>query len=1760
MSRLAVEWIQRSFSVPKIGSIERDLADGYILLKILTQMGYVTDEEVEVLPQRSANPSVILDNFKLLTKFIKRININLTKRMVTQIMAEESGIAAELIMKMKRGMETMNNPKANLEPEYKKSLKSLRPRKFERYDYYKDVVDTPTSELFYRDATSTLYNGIFNEIDMRCQLGEYEEYKYDVDKNAIREEQKDRELELERKQKTHKEINEFERTIREKNITTAAEVTDKWKKSLKPGEARHIRDLQFELATLKVRELKENRQRNIHRTEEVNGINEFEFNLTRLGIGGGEENTNLTTTYESASSFLDRIEEMTMKNLPSNAVIQDFVTQLKVRTKEKKLARYDKARRRRRMLVDQANAQTEANSRGAVSDSQTLGAYENSVLLNEKMIKLKLKEERDNTAISANIENSKRIKEEAEESVRLFAEQFRMIADESSDERLQHVRVLQESIAQKKARKHEGIHNFCREVVVEMIANMFDAISTEPFDSRNRYSTIPFATEGCVELLDKLLQHLDNVVGNTGDVDDLCITMLDSWPAFAALALNLNKWKANTVFTTVQIVAAATEPIVDVESTEAPAEAITNILPTETVSSIELTKSMSFIESTHQVIEDILSNGKKNSTNESGSTQVFNENLSLSSDEIIQLNEKITGNVCKVLYVMNTAGGWTNPHYCYTQLSHWLNQHQSTIALWDSICAYEAGIKIKPLLDGKVPAINFQSLVKIFGRSTYINESGTSFAIEEEVEVPDAVLGTALPPKILALLKEMVDIVNRINAIKDSFISNINDISPTFNHQFTETTLAILLGQSLFVRNFIRDVYIAANVTAIIPPIVIVSNAITSDIPVVGPFDNPSGCIEVLDWFLRGGTKDNAPEHLAALIAEESGVSAPAAGKKKAPAKGAAEEEVPCCSYITGIIVVKSISVAEDSSAMSLESPLAIASTGYLLLQSYLRRKRGNLLANSADDSAVLSLVQKENYMSGTTRLYVLNNEENSTDIKYASVDIAVAELMLCCVLDACQPIIDGVSSAPRVNNILSFRRNNNLSPVNKLLLLHDLGTNPLNLLSLYDLHAVLCRAQAEEIEIKGSLMVLLTTQLKIIENGISNREEILVSSIKKAEERYKQLCMSTISEINKANLTDTDVKHKLMDLVCNIGDIIDRKHRQWLQLTSDLIKAASNELFAAQILMLKLIEVTGEVTFKVLESHKNAGLQLASLLEMAGYDEFPWLVDATGTNRLLVDAKRDELRAVINTVCQDIEQLYVNSDASELRVMHQETESASDKSVVWTSLASLPTTAADVNAVRSTIISSVYKDTLEFAVTWNSTIHLMLQDIISNVNASNERLKKYVVSRHGYEHRVLSQWSKELLSFNLNDVVSISDFLKVSSFIVSYDHKVDGIRAISKGNNLINLSDMRLPLVMISELSQEMCLRLDGDNDAHNAPSLSTTIMDIIKLKIEQSEDYYKMTPMVWRDSVKVEQFVASILRRSVTSSDCDTRRNFQKLFILTLVAGLIPALPNKSYLLRIGKILSPATLEDLPLSFQQQPTFPIDLFLAKLLDDKFIKKGWYSSSNSSDLKLLFTAVANCCRVKSTKDVLVEEFLLMLCSDITDIESKLLENSMSLMRINGNDDDPNAINISNKPSKMVLTAMPLFVNNGLCKLAYLAAHMRLDEPAPLNAGVVSKDYTRFKEVMGDHKLSVKQLEWLVSKLGCEDVCSVSARIMTDKSHRIFGLSNDTGRNNLFPQEIIGKNSEVYISELLQDTYIGSKSVQEKLLLSRGPTQEGLTI
>lgn len=88
MSSLASSWLEKHFKIPgKISSLERDLANGYILLLVAEQCELLTPEQMEA-SKNSQIPSDIVENFKILNKGLEKWHIKLNKSEIANIVSE----------------------------------------------------------------------------------------------------------------------------------------------------------------------------------------------------------------------------------------------------------------------------------------------------------------------------------------------------------------------------------------------------------------------------------------------------------------------------------------------------------------------------------------------------------------------------------------------------------------------------------------------------------------------------------------------------------------------------------------------------------------------------------------------------------------------------------------------------------------------------------------------------------------------------------------------------------------------------------------------------------------------------------------------------------------------------------------------------------------------------------------------------------------------------------------------------------------------------------------------------------------------------------------------------------------------------------------------------------------------------------------------------------------------------------------------------------------------------------------------------------------------------------------------------------------------------------------------------------------------------------------------------------------------------------------------------------------------------------------
>jgi hypothetical protein len=134
------------------------------------------------------------------------------------------------------------------------------------------------------------------------------------------------------------------------NTRKMDEMTEKWKKTQLVKKNRQIRDLQYELAVSRRGELLQLQQKQVHEKQEKDGIVEFERNMKKLGIAPNGNDSGMTISYEAPEAYEDRIKQLAAQTMPTEEEISNFKTQLKERTTANRLARYEKARRRRRAL------------------------------------------------------------------------------------------------------------------------------------------------------------------------------------------------------------------------------------------------------------------------------------------------------------------------------------------------------------------------------------------------------------------------------------------------------------------------------------------------------------------------------------------------------------------------------------------------------------------------------------------------------------------------------------------------------------------------------------------------------------------------------------------------------------------------------------------------------------------------------------------------------------------------------------------------------------------------------------------------------------------------------------------------------------------------------------------------------------------------------------------------------------------------------------------------------------------------------------------------------------------------------------------------------------------------------------------------------------------------------------------------------------------------------------------------------------------
>ena len=465
--------------------------------------------------------------------------------------------------------------------------------------------------------------------------------------------EKDTELNQRGQQRCHEShIKRNELTM--KNTQFNASLYKNWSATQKVKKDRIIRDLQFELARNGFTQLKKTRENIQHRTDQEYGIDAYEKNLIKNGIGGGDADNDrlLGINPENGEQFLERIEELARNNFPIDKEITGFLSQLKSRMKERKAIRHEKARRRRKGAAEQARAaQEEADTAAATAAemaSTTIKSSRKNMYMNED----EDSDDDDDNATIDLVEAQEKLRIAAEESVRQFAEDFRSKYDTQSHATT--MAAILEARGAYQAKKRAANYEMCRSIALNIVDISLNSSDEGQRDSslkfKQHYPTRALLTEGLFRVIERQVETAGGTrpepstmeaTPTPSDLDLQDITTLDIWPPYAMLAMNAGLWRVDNEVTVEMSSAEMGDgkalPLIAGEGL-ADAVDINDVADGgKTLSQPKRTrkKEVSFIDTTQTMLESLLSRGCRPTTTKGvgGNTNSNSTDTSASKDQ-----------------------------------------------------------------------------------------------------------------------------------------------------------------------------------------------------------------------------------------------------------------------------------------------------------------------------------------------------------------------------------------------------------------------------------------------------------------------------------------------------------------------------------------------------------------------------------------------------------------------------------------------------------------------------------------------------------------------------------------------------------------------------------------------------------------------------------------------------------------------------------------------------------------------------------------------------------------------------------------------------------------------------------------------------------------------------------------------------------------------------------------------------------------------
>ena len=951
-----------------------------------------------------------------------------------------------------------------------------------------------------------------------------------------------------------------------------------WSRTETEKKNRIIRDLQFELAANSVAELKKMRLNAVHRDVQVKGIADFESSLFKSGLGcGDEEGGTLGISYENGEVYLERIEDLARESFPDDDEIRKFVTQLKVRTREKKVARHEKERRKRKTVASNNNSITPVESKEFTVEKAKPTSCQSDSSEDELMIDIETARSTRNAM--------------AEESIQKFAEESRLV-HESGDRLMIFNNVIQKQ-KQRAINKSKATHDTCRLIVLQML-------STIDY-GRGHQSNLAVGDQKNSAVAAHMLYIADLQLDTSSSATERSsfvssftdLRVYDSWLSYAALSANIGHW------------------FIDPDTTR-------NIYENDRIKKVESTgqtpkknvgeKISLFTESTGRRLEALLSI--------SCGSRAGGISLALGDDEKLDFYPAQQANN-GVLLLLGGRNGADVDVADMLQTIDWLGG-RSNVEVWDIAAAIEFGRKIASLVEGKNPTISCSTLLEAF-----ISNSVEVFSVERGDGCVFPNKSLALTAKALRVAIEIADISQRIMNIIQVPIAPIPSGSKAEGKQkalaahtaaFTDFTFGILLGQVLWLRNYIKVLYVESVAAAAdgdfettkqrestpvrspFAPVVMVDRCVGCKTS-LSDADSVSFALAV-DWSMMGGsreclndvTSDSISKRLLrealSLESEVFTVSNIKKGKDKSVPKGKGsglELEPMGPSLLGGILRIighqvpalssprnlpTSIEVSGQQKSMDRNEidadvvidPLSTPARRFISTYAMLQKQSVEVCKDAVSSEPVLIEMASQlgiPYLQLQCRGGVkvastlppidcetilfssgLSASEALLSFVLASNKVYFAKHVISSPATSSQGsaehevAIPGQNAEVRIPNFCSSvssvisKRRRRLSDAEQLWLSHISEAHPIDLQAAYNAHKLCVESRRFEVELIGTLLMSYGLSVSSLEDELRNSETEIISCLKVNDSRFKNICLQAQQQLS-ADSSDINLQRK---------------------------------------------------------------------------------------------------------------------------------------------------------------------------------------------------------------------------------------------------------------------------------------------------------------------------------------------------------------------------------------------------------------------------------------------------------------------------------------------------------------------------------------------------------------------------------------------------------------------------------------------------------